>query len=63
MPECSDNCGCKVKIERNETDLKCVKDEVGWMKKLLIGNLVTAIVVLVIVVVNLLVRLAESPPG
>jgi len=54
MPDCSDNCGCKVKIERNE-------DEVSWMKKLMIGNLVTAIVILVGVVFQLVIWLAKTP--
>jgi len=58
--DCPDNCGCKVRLDHIEIGLKCAKKEIGWMRKLLIGNLVTGIVILLGVVFQLVVWLART---
>ena len=61
MPaECMDNCGCKVRIEHCETNIKCVKDDVNWMKKLMIGNLITAVIILAGVAINIFLWAVKS---
>lgn len=44
MQECTENCGCKVRIKRNENDIQSLGKEVNNMKKMVITAMWTVII-------------------
>lgn len=60
--KCSSNCGCKVRIEHVEACAEKLKKEISDVKKLMMGNLITGVLVLIGVVANLLYFYLRAAP-
>ena len=51
--ECTENCGCKEKINRNKDDIQLIWKEINAMKKWVIAGMCGLIAEILIVVVNI----------